>query len=113
VNHYTYRAEWSPERSEYVGRCIEMPWLARWAPTLREAIAAIDQAVDECIAERIACGDGTTNRAAIQRQICGQNLTGAACTARGPVEAAEQNVSMNQWVIQKLADRQPSALFDL
>jgi predicted HicB family RNase H-like nuclease len=27
------------------------------------------------------------------------------------VEAAEQNVSMNQWVVQKLADRPPISLF--
>ncbi len=31
--------------------------------------------------------------------------------ARLAVEAAEQNVSMNQWVVQKLADRPPISLF--
>lgn len=39
--------------------------------------------------------------------------TSPALHGRLAVEAAEQNVSMNQWVIQKLADRRPSALFDL
>jgi hypothetical protein len=29
VNHYTYRAEWSSEHGEYVGRCLELPWLSR------------------------------------------------------------------------------------
>ena len=33
--------------------------------------------------------------------------------SRLTVEAAEQNVSLNQWVVQKLADRPPSSLFDL
>ena len=31
--------------------------------------------------------------------------------ARLAVEAAEQNVSMNQWVVSKLADRPPISLF--
>jgi len=39
MNHYTYRAEWSPEHGEYVARCLEIASLSRWAPTLREAIA--------------------------------------------------------------------------
>ena len=39
MNHYTYRAEWSAEHGEYVGRCIELSWLSRWAPTMQEAIA--------------------------------------------------------------------------
>jgi len=41
MNHYTYRAEWSSEHGEYVGRCIELWWLSRWAPTMREAIAIV------------------------------------------------------------------------
>jgi predicted HicB family RNase H-like nuclease len=33
--------------------------------------------------------------------------------ARLTVDAAEQNVSLNQWVVQKLADRPPIGLLDL
>jgi predicted HicB family RNase H-like nuclease len=39
--------------------------------------------------------------------------TSPALHARLAVEAAEQNVSMNQWAVQKLADRIPTGLFDL
>jgi predicted RNase H-like HicB family nuclease len=113
VNHYTYRAEWSPEQGEYVGRCIELPWLSQWAPTMREAIAAIEQAVDECIAERSAFGDDVPTPLT-RRRYTGKFVvrTSPALHARLAVEAAEQNVSMNQWVIQELADRQPTVLFD-
>ena len=52
MNHYTYRAEWSSERGEYVGRCLELPWLSQWAPTMQEAIAGVERAVDEHLAER-------------------------------------------------------------
>lgn len=44
MNHYTYHAEWSPERGEYLGRCIEIPDLLPWsAPTAPEAIAGIER----------------------------------------------------------------------
>jgi predicted HicB family RNase H-like nuclease len=114
VNHYTYRAEWAPEQGEYVARCIEMPWLSQWAPTLREAIAATERAVDECIAERKACDDDVP-KPLTERHYTGKFIvrTSPALHARLAVEAAEQNVSMNQWVIQKLADRKQTALFDL
>jgi predicted RNase H-like HicB family nuclease len=69
MNHYAYRAEWSPEQGEYVGRCIELPWLSRWAPTMREAIAAIEQAADEFIAERQEAGEEVP-RPLTERQDC-------------------------------------------
>ena len=113
MNHYTYRAEWSAEHGEYVGRCIELPWLSRWAPTMQKAIAGVEQAVDEYIAECEA--DDTCRRPLTERKFSGKFVvrTSPALHARLAVEAAEQNVSMNQWVVQKLADRPPIGLFDL
>ena len=103
MNRYTYRAEWSPEQFEYVGRCIELPWLSQWAPTMQEAIAAVEQAADD-VPEPLT-----------QRKYSGRFVvrTSPALHARLAVEAAEQNVSINHWVVQKLADRLPTGLFDL
>jgi hypothetical protein len=98
MNQYTYRAEWWPEHGEYVSQCIELPWLSRRAPTLQEATAAVERAVNEFIAERKADGEEAP-----------------ALHARLVIEAAEQNVSMNQWVVQKLSgrlDRPLGGLFD-
>ena len=110
MNHYTYRAEWSSEHGEYVGRCLELPWLSQWAPTMQTAIAGVEQAVDEYLAER---GEDVPPPLT-ERQFSGKFLvrTSPALHARLTVEAAEQNVSMNQWVVQKLADRPPIGLFD-
>jgi len=111
VNHYTYRAEWSSEHGEYVGRCLELPWLSQWAPTMQTAIASVERAVDEHLAER-----GEDVRPPLtERKFSGKFLvrTSPALHARLAVEAAEQNVSLNQWVVQKLADRPPIGLFDL
>lgn len=113
MNHYTYRAEWSPEPPEYVGRCIELPWLSERAPTMREAIAAVEEAVDKYVAE-LEAADEDIPRPLTERQYSGKFVvrTSPALHARLTVEAAEQNVSMNQWVVQKLADRQPRGLLD-
>ena len=114
MNHYTYRAEWWPEHGEYVGRCIELPWLSRWAPTLQEATAAIERAVNEFIAERKA--DGAEVPPPLPNQYSAFGVrTSPALHAQLAIEAAEQNVSMNQWVVQKLSgrlDRQLGGLFD-
>jgi len=114
VNHYTYRAEWSSEHGEYVGRCIELPWLSQWAPTMQQAIADVEQAVDVYIAECEA-DDHEPPPPLTDKKFSGKFVirTSPALHARLTVEAAEQNVSLNQWVVQKLADRPPIGLFDL
>jgi predicted HicB family RNase H-like nuclease len=111
VNHYTYRAEWSSEHGQYVGRCLEMPWLSRWAPTMRQAIADVERAVDEYLA---GC-EGDAPPPITERQFSGKFVvrTSPALHSRLIVEAAEQRVSLNQWVVQKLSDRPPIGLFDL
>jgi predicted HicB family RNase H-like nuclease len=113
MNHSTYRAEWSSGHGEYVGRCIELPWLSRWAPTLQEAIADVEQAVDEYVAALEDDGDVPTP--ITERKYSGKFMVRTSPTlhARLAVEAAEQNVSINHWVVQKLSDRPPIGLFDL
>ena len=76
-----------------------------------EAIAGVERAVDEHLAER---GEDVPPPMT-ERKFRGKFLvrTSPALHARLTVEAAEQNVSLNQWVVQKLADRPPIGLFDL
>lgn len=88
-----------------------MPWLSQRAPTLKEAIAAVEHAVDEYLEE----SDGHAPRPLTERTFSGRFLvrTSPMLHSRLTVEAAEQNVSMNQWVVQKLADQPPIGLLDL
>jgi len=111
MNRYTYRAEWSSQYGEFVGRCLELPWLSTWAPTMQKAIASVEQAVDDYVAER----QGDVPPPLTERRFSGKFLvrTSPALHARLSVEAAEQNVSLNHWVVQKLSDRPPIGLFDL
>jgi predicted HicB family RNase H-like nuclease len=109
-----HRAEWSPENFEYVVRCIELPWLSRAAATLQEATAAAEQAVDEYVAERTADG-GEVPTPLTERQYSGKFMvrTSPELHARLAIEAAEQRVSMNHWVAQKLSGRLDHRLSDL
>ena len=114
MNRYTYRAQWCPEQCEYVVRCIELPWLSESAPTLHEATAAAERAVDEFITERQAGGEQLPAPIP-ERRYSGKFVVRTSPTlhARLVIEAAEQNVSMNQWVVQKLSGRVDQRLSDL
>jgi predicted HicB family RNase H-like nuclease len=70
-------------------------------------------AADEFIAEREATGEDVPTPLS-ERQYSGKFVvrTLPALHARLAIEAAEQNVSMNQWVVQKLADRPIRSLLD-
>ncbi len=103
---YTYRAEWSSEYHEYVGVCLEYPYRYSRAPTAHQAIEGVERMIDEVVAEMTAAG-ATLPASLTDRQYSG-NLrvrTSPALHSRLAVEAVEQGVSLNQWVVQKLADR--------
>ena len=107
MNRYTYRVEWSPERDEYVGECLEFPSLSHYAQTVREAIAGVEEAVDRYVDDLQVCGE-TVPTPLAERNYSGTFVvrTSSALHARLVREAVEQGVSMNQWVAQKLAERQ-------
>jgi hypothetical protein len=83
MNRYTYRAEWSSEYREYVGRCIELPWLSQWAPTMQKAIAKVELAQtnpEEYIADCEGAG-GDVPPPLTERRFSGKFLVRASrCT---------------------------------
>ncbi len=114
MDRYTFRAEWSPDYDEYVGLCIEMPYLRREAPTPAQAVAAIEQAVKEHLDALRGCGE-TAPIPFPERGYSGTFVvrTSPALHSRLALEATEQRVSMNQWIVQKLSGRTPSSTFGL
>ncbi|MGV9800542.1 type II toxin-antitoxin system HicB family antitoxin [Mycobacterium sp. NPDC003449] len=107
-NHYTYRAEWSPEDDEYVGLVAEFPSLSWLAPTAAEAISGAERLVDDILTD-MAQASETAPVPLTERRYSG-NLsvrTSPAQHRQLAIEAAEQRVSINQWVVQKLAAVRP------
>ena len=104
--NYTYRAEWDPERREYFARCLEFPGRYAEAFTAHEAIAALETVVTETLAEMAEFGQ-TPPDSLTDHRYSGRFLvrTSRMLHARLMVEAAEQGVPFNQWVVGKLTDR--------
>jgi predicted HicB family RNase H-like nuclease len=106
VNRYAYRVEWSPDEQAYVGSCIEVPSLKRAAPTAEQTIADLAGAVDQYVQDVQACGEEAPTPLS-ERSYSGTFVvrTFPELHGRLAIEAAEQRVSMNQWVVQKLSGR--------
>ncbi|GAB3223109.1 type II toxin-antitoxin system HicB family antitoxin [Mycolicibacterium hippocampi] len=107
---YTYRVEWSARIEGYVARCLELRGVSGSAPTASEAIARAEREAAEHLA---AMGDmfgGEPPTPLTDHDFSGTFLvrTSRELHARLAIEAAEQHVSLNQWVVQKLANRPPS-----
>jgi predicted HicB family RNase H-like nuclease len=80
------------------------------SPRSSRAQLASDEYIAECQAD-----DHEPPAPITERKFSGKFVvrTSPALHTRLAVEAAEQNVSLNQWAVQKLADRSPIGLFDL
>ncbi|GCB01243.1 MULTISPECIES: type II toxin-antitoxin system HicB family antitoxin [Mycobacteriaceae] len=109
MTQYTYRAEWSPERGRYLAGCLEFPRLWATGMTAATAIAAMEQTVADEVRDLLA-SEMSPPESITDRKYSGKFLLRmpTAMHAKLSVEAAEQGVSLNQWVVQKLAARPPS-----
>jgi predicted HicB family RNase H-like nuclease len=105
---YTYRAEYAPESGEYVARCLEFPNQYSRAPTAHSAIEAAERMAEEAVADMKSYG-GTPPASLTDHRYSGNFVvrTSPQLHARLVVEANEQGVSLNQWAVQKLANRPP------
>lgn len=116
-NRYTYRAEWSPEDDEYVGLVAEFPSLSWLAPTAGEAIAGAERLVDDILADMKETGE-IPPVPLTERRYSGNISfrTSPDHHRRLAIEAAEQGVSINQWMMQRLStlrDHQQAAASSL
>lgn len=106
MTNYTYRAEWSPDDDGYIGSCLEFPGRYFRAQTAHEAVTGVQDVIHEALTE-LAQYQCPAPQSLTDRRHSGRFLvrTSAALHSRLMVEAAEQGVSLNQWVVHKLSDR--------
>ncbi|CDO89953.1 HicB family protein [Mycobacterium triplex] len=104
--HYTYRVEWSPEDGEWVGLVAEFPSLSWLDPDMVEALRGIERLVAGVVAD-IRAEHETPPKPLADRRYSGKVFvrTSPELHRRLTIEAAEQGVSVNQWAMQKLAER--------
>ena len=104
VAHYTYRVTWSAEDSEYVATCLEFPSLSWLAGSRNEAIDGLEQLVVDVVEDMASRGE------AIPEALSERTFSGTFNVRIGEhlhrdlvMHAAEERLSLNQYVVRKLA----------
>ena len=103
VSHYTYRVTWSAEDDEFVAACVEFPSLSWLASSQVEALTGLDDLIAETVADMQEQRE-TVPQPLSERRYSGKfNLRlGESLHRRLAIEAAEEQVSINQLVIRRL-----------
>lgn len=104
ATHYTYRVAWSAEDGEHVATVVEFPSLSWLAPTQVEALRGIADVVRDVLADLAASGEPVPEPLA-ERTYSGRFVVRvpAEVHRRLAREAAEQHVSLNRLVSDRLA----------
>lgn len=103
VSHYTYRVTWSPEDSEFVATVVEFPSLSWLAPSQMEALHGLEAVLADVVVDLQSDGD-TVPEPLSERAYSGRfNLRlGQKLHRQVALRAAEEDLSINQWVVRKL-----------
>jgi predicted RNase H-like HicB family nuclease len=102
--HYTYRVVWSVEDGEHVATVAEFPSLSWLAPTPVEALAGLADVVRDVLADLAESGELIPEPLS-ERTYSGKFMVRvpAELHRRLVREAAEQRVSLNRLVSDRLA----------
>jgi predicted HicB family RNase H-like nuclease len=104
VSHYTYRVTWSAEDGEYVATCLEFPSLSWLADSRGDAIDGLERLIAEAV------DDMGENGEKIPEPLAERKFSGTFNVRIGEqlhrdlaMHAAEEHMSLNQYVVKKLA----------
>lgn len=104
VGHYTYRVTWSPEDDEFVATCLEFPSLSWLAPARGEAIDGLERMIVDVVEDLRASGEKVPTPLAERTYSGTFNVRiGEHLHRTLAMHAAEEHMSLNQYVIKKLA----------
>lgn len=103
VSHYTYRVAWSVEDDEFVATVAEFPSLSWLAPSQVQALEGLGALLADVIADMQQQSEDVPEPIS-ERNYSGKfNLRlGEKLHREVALHAAEENLSINQWVIRKL-----------
>jgi hypothetical protein len=102
--HYTYRLAWSPDDNEHVATVAEFPSLSWLAAAPMEAFSGLVALVRDVVADMVANGEPVPEPLS-ERTYSGKFVVRVPSELhrRLAVEAAEQHVSLNRLVSERLA----------
>ena len=96
---------WSPEDDEFVGTCVEFPFLSWLAPTQEGALLGVRAVVDEVVRDLLENGEQVPAPLAARTYSGKFNLrVGERLHRQLATAAAEEHLSLNQYVIRRLTD---------
>lgn len=104
VSHYTYRVSWSAEDEEFVATCLEFPSLSWLAASQVEALEGLEDLLRDTLTdmeeqeEEIPAPFSERRYSGKFNVRVGERLHRDLAT-----QAAEENMSLNQYVVKKLA----------
>jgi predicted HicB family RNase H-like nuclease len=103
VSHYTYRVAWSAEDGEFVATVAEFPSLSWLAPSQFGAIEGLEALLADVIVDMQEQGEDVAEPLS-ERSYSGKfNLRlGEKLHREVALHAAEENLSINQWVVRKI-----------
>jgi predicted HicB family RNase H-like nuclease len=104
ATHYTYRVAWSGEDGEHVATVAEFPSLSWLAPTQADALAGLAELVRDVLTDLAASAEPIPEPLS-ERTYSGKFVVRvpAEVHRRLAREAAEQHVSLNRLVSDRLA----------
>lgn len=103
VSHYTYRVAWSREDDEFVATVAEFPSLSWLATSQFGALDGLQALLADVVLDMNEQGEDVPE-ALSERTYSGKfNLRlGEKLHREVALHAAEENLSINQWVVRKL-----------
>lgn len=106
LNKYTYRAEWSEEDDVFIARTLEVPSVLAHAETPEGAIKELKVALSLALDSMIEDGEPIPEPISLHK-FKGRFLVRATPELHKEItiQAAESGVSVNQFVLTKLAGR--------
>jgi predicted HicB family RNase H-like nuclease len=105
VSRYTYRVTWSVEDGEFVATCAEFPSLSWLVESQAAALQGLVDLVADTVADLESNGEDVPEPLS-ERSYSGKfNLrVGEGLHRRLAIRAAEEHLSLNQYVVQRLSD---------
>ncbi|NCD21201.1 MAG: toxin-antitoxin system HicB family antitoxin [Actinobacteria bacterium] len=105
ASRYLYRVTWSEEDGEFVATCVEFPSLSWLAGTPEEALRGLRDLVTEVIADLDGADEQAPEPLSTKSYSGKFNLRlGEQLHRRLATEAAEQHLSLNQYVVRRLSE---------